>query len=79
MPDNESCEGCKFWDRLDEGEDQGVCRRHAPVAIQLSTIVPYPDPVSKIKPDPWPAFENRAAIFPGTVSWDWCGEFKAAD
>lgn len=73
------CENCKFWDRIEDGEPVGACRRYAPRAIQLSTVLPYPDMSSRIKPSAKPAWESRDALFPVTEQADWCGEFQVAD
>lgn len=62
----ERCETCRFWDSDTdvEGDDRGECRRFPPVLIQASLD----------KSDRWAESYHRQ--FPGTDSFDWCGEWQ---
>ena len=66
--ENESCESCKFWERLEDSKDgKGHCRVNAPIAVGLLSGTP---PSGQ---------EKFTGIWPRTMPLDWCGEYEAPD
>lgn len=58
------CRTCKWWDRIDEDVDEGLCRRHPPTAVVLA-----------VGPGDEPGDETIETVWPQTAEGDWCSEF----
>ena len=59
-----SCDQCRFWQEIPDGELTGHCRRYAPRPVQFAQTQT--------------ADETRGAqdgVWPTTDSDAWCGEF----
>lgn len=60
-----NCKHCFFW--LEEGEEQGLCRRNPPTVISC---------VGGTCPELSTEIET---VFPATSEDDWCGEWQKAE
>lgn len=63
MPNQPTCESCRFWDKeAHEGDAAGYCRIHAPTIAW-----------GQIERDPE---DGHLAVFPMTNDDDWCGDHQ---
>jgi hypothetical protein len=76
------CRNCKFFDGPDAlvnlyPDDEGYCRRHAPVPFLLAIKTgkkPNTEGATATTPNDW-----FAADWPIVAGHDWCGEFRVLD
>ena len=69
-----ACEHCVYWERLElerpfiEAQDEGLCRRQAPIAIPSRSISDAGEDDGGV--------QGLIAAWPRTFQEDWCGEYR---
>ena len=77
MRDGQRCNTCRFYDfdrYIDLHEDEGKCRRHAPIPYNANIVFEGAGRTADVK-DRWRSCEW--VIVSG--KYDWCGEWKSEE